>query len=35
MRQDFLPFQYSSWAKTLIHHGDSTDRKDRIDKKQA
>ena len=35
MHPDFQMFQYSSRAKILIHHGDLTDRKDRIDKKQA
>ena len=35
MRPDFRTFQYLSRAKILIHHGDRTDRKDQIDKKQA
>ena len=35
MRLDFRTFQYSSQAKILIHHGGRTDRKGRIDKKQA
>ena len=34
MCPDLLTFQYSSQAKILIHHGDRTDRKGRIDKKQ-
>ena len=32
---DFRMFQYLSRAKILIHHGDRTDWKDGIDKKQA
>ena len=32
---DFQTFQYSSRAKILIHHGDRTNRKDWIEKKQA
>ena len=35
MRPDFRTFQYTSRAKTLIHHYGRTDRKGRIDKKQA
>ena len=35
MRPDFLTFQYTPRAKIPIHHGAQTDRKGRIDKKQA
>ena len=35
MRPDFRTFQYSSRAKIPIHHGARTDRKGRIDRKQA
>ena len=35
MRPGFRTFQYSSRAKIPIHHGDRTDRKGRIDRKQA
>ena len=35
MRPDFRTFQYSSLAKIPIHHGARTDRKGRIDRKQA
>ena len=35
MRPDFRTFQYSSRAKIPIHHGARTDRKGRIDSKQA
>ena len=35
MRPDFRTFQYSSQAKILIHHGAGTDKKGRIDRKQA
>ena len=35
MRPDFRTFQYSSWAKILIHHGGRIDQKGRIDKKQT
>ena len=35
MRPDFRTFQYSSGAKIPIHHGARTDRKGRIDRKQA
>ena len=35
MRPDFRTFQYSSRAKIPIHNGARTDRKGRIDRKQA
>ena len=35
MHPDFRTFQYSSRAKIPIHHGARTDRKGRIDRKQA
>ena len=35
MRPNFRTFQYWPRAKILIHHGNQTDWKSRIDKKQA